>query len=230
MQERQKKQAEETQHQQPNQKAAEQQPAKQQPAKQEPAREKQPAQQQEPAQQQPAQQQTEQQQAAPAPAPQQQPDVNQQAAPPPAKTEQQPTAEQPKQEATQNAEGLSEFEREVVRLSNVQRKNNGLPELQADTALSKVAREKSNDMQKNGYFSHTSPTYGSPFDMMRDFGITYKSAGENIAQGQRTPEEVVNAWMNSEGHRKNILSADFTHIGVGHETGGNHWTQMFIKK
>jgi len=85
-------------------------------------------------------------------------------------------------------------------------------------------------MQQKHYFSHTSPTYGSPFDMMRDFGVTYKSAGENIAQGQQTPQEVVQAWMNSEGHRKNILSKDFTHIGVGYEQTGKHWTQMFIGK
>ncbi len=85
-------------------------------------------------------------------------------------------------------------------------------------------------MKKGGYFSHTSPNYGSPFDMMKEFGITYRSAGENIAMGQSTPEEVVNAWMNSEGHRKNILSSSFTHIGVGHVAEGNYWTQMFIGK
>ena len=85
-------------------------------------------------------------------------------------------------------------------------------------------------MQTKGYFSHTSPTYGSPFDMMKKFGITYRSAGENIAMGQRTPEEVVKAWMNSEGHRKNILNSSFTHIGVGHVASGNYWTQMFIGK
>lgn len=82
--------------------------------------------------------------------------------------------------------------------------------------------------KKNNYFSHTSPTYGSPFDMMRDFNVSYKTAGENIAQGQRTPEEVVQAWMNSEGHRKNILSDKFTHIGVGYQQNGHHWTQMFV--
>jgi uncharacterized protein YkwD len=89
---------------------------------------------------------------------------------------------------------------------------------------------KSADMQQHDYFSHTNPTYGSPFDMMRDQGVSYRSAGENIAQGQRTPQEVVQAWMNSEGHRKNILSRDFTHIGVGHDPNGHHWTQMFIQK
>ncbi|MCM3476476.1 CAP domain-containing protein [Caldibacillus thermoamylovorans] len=132
-------------------------------------------------------------------------------------------------EANQNA-GISEFARQVVNLTNEQRKKNGLAPLQIDTTLSDVAQRKSQDMQQNNYFSHTSPTYGSPFDMMRDFGVTYKTAGENIAQGQKTPKEVVNAWMNSSGHRANILNKNFTHIGVGFETQGYHWTQMFIGK
>lgn len=126
--------------------------------------------------------------------------------------------------------GVSNFERQVIDLTNAQRKKNGLPALQMDTALSKVAKTKANDMQQKNYFSHTSPTYGSPFDMMRDFGVSYKTAGENIAKGQTSPEAVVNAWMNSEGHRKNILNANFTHIGVGHQASGNYWSQMFIGK
>lgn len=87
-------------------------------------------------------------------------------------------------------------------------------------------------MKDKNYFSHTSPTYGSPFDMMKKFNISYKSAGENIAKGQKTPQAVVNAWMNSEGHRKNILSKSFTEIGVGYIQGNNttYWTQMFITK
>lgn len=126
--------------------------------------------------------------------------------------------------------GISEFAQRVIDLTNQERRQAGLSPLKADAELSKVAQIKTEDMEKNNYFSHTSPTYGSPFDMMRDFGIEYKSAGENIAQGQRTPEEVVKAWMNSPGHKANILSKDFTHIGVGFESNGYHWTQMFIKK
>lgn len=125
---------------------------------------------------------------------------------------------------------VSAYVKQVIDLTNAQRSKNGLPALKHDTQLSGVAQKKSVDMAQNNYFSHTSPTYGSPFDMMRDMGVSYKSAGENIAQGQRTPQEVVTAWMNSEGHRKNILSANFTHIGVGYEKSGNHWTQMFIGK
>ena len=66
--------------------------------------------------------------------------------------------------------------------------------------------------------------------MMKKFGITYKSAGENIAMGQKTPKEVVQAWMNSEGHRANILNGSYTHIGVGYVANGNYWTQEFIGK
>lgn len=125
-----------------------------------------------------------------------------------------------------------EFEKEVVRLVNVERQKNGLSSLKENWQLSRVARYKSNDMKNKGYFSHTSPTYGSPFDMMKNFGISYSYAGENIAKGQRSPQQVMNGWMNSSGHRANILSANFTEIGVGYtvdQNGTTYWTQMFIK-
>ncbi len=122
------------------------------------------------------------------------------------------------------------YENEVIRLVNEIRVKNGRGALAADWELSRVARYKSQDMKENRYFSHTSPTYGSPFTMMKNFGITYKSAGENIAKGQRTPQEVVNAWMNSSGHRENILNAAYTKIGVGYVPEGNYWTQMFIRQ
>ncbi|MED1507568.1 MULTISPECIES: CAP domain-containing protein [Bacillus] len=141
-------------------------------------------------------------------------------------TEQKPAEQKPAEEA----KSLSEFEQRVVELTNAERTKQGLPALKIDTELSKVARIKSEDMQKNNYFDHNSPTYGSPFDMMKKFGISYTSAGENIAQGQRTPEEVVQAWMNSAGHRANILNNSFTHIGVGYVESGNYWTQQFITK
>ncbi|MGJ3205168.1 CAP domain-containing protein [Geobacillus sp. FJAT-46040] len=132
--------------------------------------------------------------------------------------------------APQKATGLNAYEQQVVELTNKERAKYGLPPLQVDLALSKVAREKSRDMAVNRYFSHNSPTYGSPFEMMKKFGISYTAAGENIAKGQRTPQEVVNAWMNSEGHRANILNKNFTHIGVGFEENGYIWTQQFIRK
>ncbi len=149
----------------------------------------------------------------------------------PAPAPQQPVAEETEETTEQNQSSeLSQFEQEVVELTNQERAKQGLSPLKIDTELSKVAREKSRDMASNGYFAHNSPSYGSPFDMMKQFGISYSTAGENIAKGQRTPEEVVNAWMNSEGHRANIMNANFTHIGVGYVEQGNHWTQQFIGK
>ncbi len=121
-------------------------------------------------------------------------------------------------------------EQEVVKLVNAERAKAGLPALKEDWELSRVAKYKSQDMHDKKYFDHTSPTYGTPFTMMKNFGITYKSAGENIAKGQRSAAEVVKAWMNSEGHRANIMSKNFTHIGVGYVAEGNYWTQMFTQK
>ena len=125
------------------------------------------------------------------------------------------------------------IENQVVQLTNQERAKNGLKALTQDWELSRVARYKSVDMRDKNYFSHTSPTYGSPFTMMKNFGISYRSAAENIAAGQTTAQEVVQAWMNSPGHRANILSGNYTHIGVGYAKGGSqrhYWTQMFISK
>ncbi|MGP4042302.1 SafA/ExsA family spore coat assembly protein [Gracilibacillus sp. D59] len=125
---------------------------------------------------------------------------------------------------------IKSIEHQVIQYTNQEREKYGLAPLRPDWQLSRVARYKSQDMKQNNYFSHQSPTYGSPFNMMRDFGINYRSAAENIAKGQETPYQVVQAWMNSSGHRANILNGDYTHIGVGYVRSGNYWTQMFIKK
>lgn len=130
------------------------------------------------------------------------------------------------------APALKSYEEEVARLVNEERAKNGLPALKLNWEISRVARLKSQDMINKNYFSHTSPTYGSPFRMMESFGIRFSAAGENIAYGQRTPAEVMRAWMNSSGHRANILSRSFTQIGVGAAKKSNgviYWTQMFIK-
>ena len=123
---------------------------------------------------------------------------------------------------------VTSYEKEVIRLINEERTKNGLNPLTEDWQLSRVARFKSQDMKDNNYFSHTSPVYGSPFEMIKNFGISYRSAGENIAKGQATPHSVVNAWMNSSGHRANILNSTYTKIGVGYVADGKYWTQMFI--
>ncbi|MFE6075948.1 CAP domain-containing protein [Paenibacillus sp. NPDC057886] len=120
----------------------------------------------------------------------------------------------------------SGFAAQVVKLVNAERAKAGLSALTSDALLDKVAVAKVKDMSNNNYFDHQSPTYGSPFDMMKQFGVTYSYAGENIAKGQKTPQEVVTAWMNSEGHRANILSKNFTKIGVGYYNG--YWAQEFI--
>lgn len=129
----------------------------------------------------------------------------------------------PQQDST-----TQEFETQVVRLVNQIRQENGLQQLTANWELSRVARYKSQDMKDNRYFSHTSPTYGSPFQMIKAFGLSYRTAGENIAKGYATPQAVVNGWMNSSGHRANILNPAYKQIGVGYVAGGNYWTQMFI--
>ncbi len=120
------------------------------------------------------------------------------------------------------------YEQEVVTLVNAERAKYGLSALTLDETLCGYARVKSQDMHDQGYFSHTSPRYGSPFDMMRSFGVSYQYAGENIAMGYSSPAGVVNAWMNSEGNRANILSANYTSIGVGYVADGGYWTQWFI--
>jgi uncharacterized YkwD family protein/spore coat assembly protein SafA len=127
---------------------------------------------------------------------------------------------------------IKSIESQVIKLVNQERAKQGLKPLKANWELSRVARFKSMDMRDRRYFSHTSPTYGSPFDMIKAFRITYRSAGENIAAGQSTAAEVMKGWMNSPGHRKNILNPNFTEIGVGYSKGGSmryYWTQMFIR-
>ncbi len=129
------------------------------------------------------------------------------------------------------SESFSAYQKEVVDLVNIERAKAGLNPLTLDSSISNVATKKSQDMIDDNYFSHNSPTYGSPFDMLKKFGISYKTAGENIAMGQKTPKEVVNAWMNSEGHRKNIMNPNFSKIGVGvaQKSGGSiYWTQIFV--
>ena len=127
-----------------------------------------------------------------------------------------------------NNNSVTDYESEVARLVNEIRVQYGLNTLALDAELSRVARYKSQDMRDKNYFDHTSPTYGTPFQMMKSFGISYKTAGENIAYGYATPQAVINGWMNSSGHRANILNASYTKIGVGYVADGHYWTQMFI--
>lgn len=140
-----------------------------------------------------------------------------------------PAAPIEKNDTTVSSSNLT-YEQKVVELVNVERQKAGLSTLKMDSAISNVARAKSKDMAVNNYFAHQSPTYGSAGDMLRQYGISWSAWGENIASGQKTPEIVVNAWMNSPGHRANILSNNFSKIGVGYVTNSNgtpYWTQIF---
>ena len=127
---------------------------------------------------------------------------------------------------------MNSDEKEVFELINMQRIQNGLSPLRENSELQRVARIKAQDMVNNNYFSHTSPTYGSPFDMMKNFKISYNTAGENIA-GNSSNSEAVTAWMNSSGHRANILNSSFNQTGIGVVKGskyGKIYVQMFIGK
>ena len=119
---------------------------------------------------------------------------------------------------------------QVAALVNQQRQKAGLTDLKTDSELTRLAQLKAEDMAEEGYFSHTSPTYGSAFDMLKAAGYSYHTAGENIAMGQKTADAVMNGWMNSSGHRSNILGSRYTKIGVGYAVNARgipYWVQIF---
>lgn len=131
-----------------------------------------------------------------------------------------------------NQTSLTSDEEEVFNLINEQRTKNGLSVLKIDSEVQRVTRIKAQDMVDNNYFSHSSPTYGSPFDMLKSFKISYKTAGENIA-GNSSNSAAVNAWMNSSGHKANILNNNYNYTGIGVLTSpkyGKIYVQMFIGK
>lgn len=171
------------------------------------------------------------QQPKPAEEPSQQPSQ-----PPTQQPDQQPIQEEPKQEQPAQepapVQGLTADEQKMFNLINQERASQGLKPLQIDLTLVKLARLKSQDMIDKNYFSHQSPTYGSPFDMMKAYGVSYRWAGENLA-GAPTVESAHRNLMNSPGHRANILKSEFTHVGIGIIDGGPYgkmFTQMFIGK
>ena len=133
---------------------------------------------------------------------------------------------------TSTTSSLTADELETFNLINQQRANNGLSALKVDSELQRVARIKAQDMVNNNYFDHNSPTYGTPFNMMKNFGISYKTAGENIA-GNSSNSAAVTAWMNSSGHRANILNSSYNYTGlavVSSPRYGKVYVQMFIGK
>ena len=123
------------------------------------------------------------------------------------------------------------FEYKIAALVNQARIAEGLPPLILDDRLFEAARLKSGDMRDRNYCGHQSPVYGSPFDMLGNLGIDYRRAGENVAMGYHTPEKVMKGWMESPGHRSNIIGADYEKTGVGvvkDSSGTVYWTQLFI--
>ena len=131
-----------------------------------------------------------------------------------------------------NTSTMTADEKEVFNLINKQREANGLPALKVDNEVQRVAKIKAQDMVNNSYFSHNSPTYGTPFEMLKSFKISYKTAGENIA-GNSSNSGAVNAWMNSSGHKANILNSSFNYTGIGVVSSpkyGKVYVQMFIGK
>ena len=125
---------------------------------------------------------------------------------------------------------MSSDEKEVFDLINQQRANNGLKALKMDSEILNVARIKAKDMVDNNYFAHESPTYGSPFTMLNSFKVSYKTAGENIA-GNSSNSGAVTAWMNSSGHKANILNANYNYTGIGVVKSakyGKIYVQIFV--
>ena len=135
----------------------------------------------------------------------------------------------PEQDGNDDLSGISAYAQEVVRLVNIERANAGLAPLSMDATLSVAAQVRAQEIDSS--FSHTRPDGSSCFTVLKEMGVSYRTAGENIAKGQATPARVVEGWMNSAGHRANILNGNFTTIGVGvyeDAAGTLHWTQLFI--
>jgi len=164
----------------------------------------------------------------PAPAPEEKPE---QPTPAPEKKPEQP-APTPEEKPEQPSSQIGSQQAQMLEMVNQERAKAGLKPLAWDANLANVAQVKAKDMVDNNYFDHNSPTYGSPFNMMKNFGISYRAAGENLA-GSSSVERAHTGLMNSEGHRKNILNSNFTHIGIGVEKSpryGYVYVQMFIGK
>lgn len=136
-----------------------------------------------------------------------------------------PAPDQPGTDSSQDA-----FANEVVRLVNEERAKAGLPALTVDRGAASAAQVRAKEIERS--FSHTRPDGSSFNSALTEAGVNFSGAGENIAYGQNSPEKVMEGWMNSSGHRANILNSSYTSIGVGHyqnASGVNYWTQLFIR-
>lgn len=136
-----------------------------------------------------------------------------------------PAPDQPGTDGSQDA-----FANEVVRLVNEERAKAGLPALTVDRGAASAAQVRAKEIERS--FSHTRPDGSSFNSALTEAGVNFRGAGENIAYGQNSPDKVMEGWMNSSGHRANILNSSYTSIGVGHyqnASGVNYWTQLFIR-
>ena len=115
----------------------------------------------------------------------------------------------------------------VIAATNAERAEAGCGPVRADSRLSSAAQRHASDMAANDYFSHTDQNGNGSADRMRDAGFSGSATGENIAYGQESASEVVSAWMDSAGHRENILDCDYTRVGVGYDSRGDYWVQDF---
>lgn len=144
-----------------------------------------------------------------------------------------PIPQEPEMDENFQDQGQSQdaFVNEVVRLVNEERQKSGLPSLKVSEQAAKAAGVRANELEHS--FSHTRPDGSSFSTALSQAGASYRGAGENIAYGQRTPEAVMESWMNSAGHRANILNPKYTSIGVGHvknSDGIHYWTQLFVEE
>lgn len=131
-----------------------------------------------------------------------------------------------KEEPLVDTQNTDAYEKEVVRLVNIEREKANVAPLEMNEGLQNATDIRAKEL--NTLFSHDRPDGTTCFTVLKEVGVLGSAMGENIAQGQRTPEEVVNAWMNSPGHRSNILNSNFTQIGVGYDSTANSWVQLFI--
>lgn len=138
------------------------------------------------------------------------------------------TPSSPETEVSQPQTGASAYAQALLSLVNETRAQYGLAALHLDAELCACAQLKAQDLHDARYFSHESARYGTAFDMMRSFGISYRTAGENIAMGYDAPGAVLAAWMQSAPHRANILQGSYTTLGVGYVADGGYWAQWFL--
>lgn len=144
--------------------------------------------------------------------------------------EETPDVQEPETQEPENGEeneAALSYAEQVVKLVNAERAKAGLSALEMKTDITAAANVRAKEIRQ--VFSHTRPDGRSFSSALKEQGVSFRGSGENIAWGQKTPEQVMNGWMNSDGHRANILNPNYKNIGVGfyQENGVNYWVQLF---